>query len=346
MKKSFYTAAVFLGVLAGPFWYFGKILPSTDLDASSGTISAVSDSKCRGIGCYVINLDRSTGRMKAMSGLLTQLNLPFFRICAIDGTAQPEVIQNPHYVNIQGYVHLLKGRHPGKGEIGCYISHVKALKAFLESSYEFGLICEDDISFSPALFQKILFLLTQQKTLWDLCSFELSVKKPAAPLPIASLGNHALCLYQKQAFGAGAYLINRAAARSLVEKAFPMQVPWDVYYLRFWELKGQNGRMLHFTGVEPRLVHQTYGDSEIETTDQRYLKRHQGDYWSWVRFKGRLFLLCTDVLHWVWTRWQYMTLKISVSTTKIQKEYLITSRHHSSINIQNRPRNPTGLIRK
>ncbi len=66
--------------------------------------------------------------------------------------------------------------------------------------------------------------------------------------------------------------------------------------------------MLRLTGVEPRLVNQTYGDSELESHGCRHNKNTENSYWSWGRFKGRLFLLSTDILHWILTYWHYFTV--------------------------------------
>ncbi|OJU73152.1 MAG: hypothetical protein BGO07_03155 [Alphaproteobacteria bacterium 40-19] len=301
IKKTFVFLIGLLGSLGVGLFQRGYILPKQSFCFKNKPYTTNS------IGCYVINLDRSPGRIKAISILLAQLNLPVHRVIAVDGKKNPEILQDPQLVDLHTYAHLLKGKRPGSGEAACYLSHVKALKTFLESSYEFGFIFEDDVSFDPEVLQGILPGLTQKKELWDVCSLQLNRQQKGGPLKITSLGSYELCFYRIQTWCAGAYLVNRAAAHSLVHKAFPMKLPWDLYYLRFWEFKGQNERMLRFTGIEPRLVHQTYGDSEIENSDQRYKTDKQATYWSWIRLKGRLFTLSTNILHYCWTWWVYLT---------------------------------------
>ncbi len=66
-----------------------------------------------------------------------------------------------------------------------------------------------------------------------------------------------LSVYLSRVFHSGAYLINRNAARRLVSKALPIKLPLDKYFTRSWEFD------LKFTGVEPVIVHQTYGGSYI-----------------------------------------------------------------------------------
>ncbi|OJU73151.1 MAG: hypothetical protein BGO07_03150 [Alphaproteobacteria bacterium 40-19] len=300
MKKRFYLLLAILSILAPVSVRLGYVLPKQSIVLQEKTYEAGS------IGCYIINLDRSTGRMNAMSVLLTQLHLPFHRIAAIDGKQHPEILQDSKLINLEGYADLLKGNIPGSGEAACYLSHVKALETFLESSYEFGFIFEDDVSFSPSELQKLLPLLVDKKELWDICSLQLLAYHPGWDLKIAPLHEYALCLYRRPFWCAGAYLVNRAAAQSLVQKAFPMKMPWDLYYLRFWEFKGQNERMLRFTGIEPSLVRQTYGDSEIENSDSRHKTHTQAPYGSWTYIKGRLFDWATNIWQCFWVYWIYI----------------------------------------
>jgi hypothetical protein len=67
-------------------------------------------------------------------------------------------------------------------------------------------------------------------------------------------------------------MINRKGAKNLLEKALPIKMPVDHYFTRDWELG------IKFTGVEnPNLVHQTFGDSDIERTTKVQSEKNKCD---------------------------------------------------------------------
>ena len=52
-------------------------------------------------------------------------------------------------------------------EVGCYLSHLRALKAFLDSDAAFGIILEDDAGLSTGYLDLIQRLLGRQHA-WDM----------------------------------------------------------------------------------------------------------------------------------------------------------------------------------
>jgi hypothetical protein len=66
-----------------------------------------------------------------------------------------------------------------------------------------------------------------------------------------------LSYYLTDVHDAGAYLIDRSTAVKLLEYSLPIKTSVDYFFTRAWELD------IKFAGIEPRIVHQTFGDSEI-----------------------------------------------------------------------------------
>ncbi|TWP24086.1 glycosyltransferase family 25 protein [Apibacter muscae] len=84
---------------------------------------------------YLINLNRSKDRLNFMESEFKKQKMNFLRIPAVDGSL------------LKGDEYIIKNKYDRDlvpGEIGCYLSHVKALKTFLVSKYEYALIIEDD----------------------------------------------------------------------------------------------------------------------------------------------------------------------------------------------------------
>ncbi|HOB03181.1 MAG TPA: glycosyltransferase family 25 protein [Casimicrobium huifangae] len=94
-----------------------------------------------GVACYLINLDRSPQRLAAMQARLAELGIAHARIAAVDGAQLTDeeflrhTVENRYYKPIR------------RGEVGCYLSHLKVLQAFLASDAHYALILEDDCLF-------------------------------------------------------------------------------------------------------------------------------------------------------------------------------------------------------
>jgi glycosyl transferase family 25 len=209
---------------------------------------------------YVINLDRSKGRLNAVLPLVEALGLPFYRISGVDGSSLTDK-EIETQVDLKAYKDYL-GHYPKKGMIGCTLSHYKAWKIFLESENEFGVFFEDDVSFDPALLREVIDSLENNKYLWDLTSFEISHR--GAPLTLKQLSlphtNKNLSIYLTEVTHAGAYILNRKAALALLRKSLPIKMPIDHFFTRPWEFD------IIMAGIEPRIVFQTFGDSDIRKT--------------------------------------------------------------------------------
>jgi len=98
--------------------------------------------------CLVVNLDGSDDRWRAVSAALGRADVAFERLPAVDGRARsPEAF--PDYDGVRAMRHM--GRGLVGGEVGCYLSHLAAARAFLDTGAPHGLILEDDAAPSPEL---------------------------------------------------------------------------------------------------------------------------------------------------------------------------------------------------
>ena len=207
------------------------------------------------IGAYLINLDRAIGRLNFVMPAISSLGLSTERISAIDGrTLSLERIGS--VTDLESYRKAFK-MYPEAGTIGCALSHKKAWQRFLESDNEFAIIFEDYVQFDPLELQKTIRLVIEKKTLWDIANFE--TKHRGYPVKISMLEKQKhLVFYLTNVTHAGCYLINRSAAHRLLEKFYPIEMPLDHYFTSSWKFG------LKFAGIEPRMVFQKFGDSQIK----------------------------------------------------------------------------------
>lgn len=89
---------------------------------------------------YLINLDRAKERLAIMNQELNKHQITYERIDAVDA----KILDHSTYVIDNKY-----DRDLVPGEIGCYLSHVKALQTFLASENDFAIILEDDAILDP-----------------------------------------------------------------------------------------------------------------------------------------------------------------------------------------------------
>lgn len=98
------------------------------------------------LSAYVINLDRSPDRLRAMSMQLDALAVRWKRVAAIDGAARGALPWADYDTRV--YERSV-GKGTNLGEVACYFSHLRALNMFLDDGHDFGLILEDDGVIDP-----------------------------------------------------------------------------------------------------------------------------------------------------------------------------------------------------
>jgi len=160
---------------------------------------------------FLVNLDRSSDRLAASQISFSQLNLEFHRIAAIDGSFED---LNTYPIDLKQFK-LRHGRQSVRtGEVGCYFSHLKALRVFVESQYEFGIILEDDTQPDISL-PKILEALLDWKDQWDIVPLFHFHK--GTPITIHTNKDVSLTIHLSHISSAAAYVVNRTAAVKLIK---------------------------------------------------------------------------------------------------------------------------------
>lgn len=171
---------------------------------------------------YIINLKHSVTRRKYMENLLSPYNfLDITFIDAISGRdcSERELKSKFNYEKSYGIL----GRDLLPSEVGCALSHRRCYETLLESGDEYALILEDDVSIITDLYNLDNYNLNQ-------------ILKTEIPVILFLSGDY--YYYRKSdivscydAIGAYAYIINRAAAKTIVRNGKPFTVAdyWDVY---------------------------------------------------------------------------------------------------------------------
>lgn len=200
---------------------------------------------------YVINLPEARDRLASTVAHLDRAGIRYEVVDAIFGPS----LSYPHPdFDDPGY-RARQGRRRIDREVGCYLSHVKALHAFLASDEEYGLILEDDASFTPELPE----ILGEAIAFGGFDMLRLSTVNSDTWIKVVPLGKgHHLGVALTRKKGAGGYLVTRHAAEVMVRRYVPMQMAYD---LRF-DLEWLDGLVTY--GVTPVPISQEGFQTQIQ----------------------------------------------------------------------------------
>lgn len=185
-----------------------------------------------GLHTWVINLDRAKERLERVSRQLDDAGLPWTRLRAVEGRAMsPQEVAAALDADTFRRWH---GMEPALGEVGCYLSHVAAMRALLDSPHAAALILEDDVLLTPAL-QPVLQGLMRHAARWDMV--KLSAVHSGTPQPVLEVApGHHLAVMLSRCTGASAYVVSRHAAQVYLQRLLPMQLPYDHVFDKAWML--------------------------------------------------------------------------------------------------------------
>ncbi len=181
------------------------------------------------IPVYIINLDRSKDRFKAVALSAEKAHLNYRRVPAVDGKTV-DINSDPR-IDEKGF----RRRH-GKlilpGEAGCYLSHLNALSMIAAGADPYAVIVEDDVAFKDN-FLNIITAFTDI-TGWDIIKLvnhrNRVFRKDMDITPEISIGR----FLHGPLGSAAAYIVTKEGAKKLLSILKHMNLPYDVALERGW----------------------------------------------------------------------------------------------------------------
>jgi glycosyl transferase family 25 len=168
----------------------------------------------------VLNMDRSTDRLAVIDGYLKAAGVEYARFSAVDGRKldldnDPEL---KRMVDLKGWVRR-HHRNPSPADVGCYLSHYYAIKAFAEQAKPLGLIFEDDAAVAPDFIRLVLPAIEDCGS-WDI--LKLHARHPGPLVERKCYGPEvSLCSYLARHAGGTAYVISHKAAAKMLKHLMP-----------------------------------------------------------------------------------------------------------------------------
>ena len=125
------------------------------------------------------------------------------------------------------------GREINAAERGCFESHVRAIKAFVENGQsEFLIVCEDDIRIDFTFpFPEMLLSMKQAGV--EYMRLYSRIMSPARNIQFWR--NRRLIRFMWEPYGTQCYVLSKAGARTLLEYLSVIIRPIDNQIDRFWE---------------------------------------------------------------------------------------------------------------
>lgn len=179
---------------------------------------------------YVINLDRSPGRLEHARREAASQSLDLIRIPAVDARAMTDADIAAVFDAALSRRTYYAPMH--RGEIACFLSHRRAWETFLsESDAPFAVILEDDFTFTGPL-RPALDALRQTSVPWDVAKLWSRGGSPveARPGPVNLVRPRVVPL---RTVG---QVVTRRAAEVLLARTLPIHRPLDVQFQFWWEL--------------------------------------------------------------------------------------------------------------
>ncbi len=168
---------------------------------------------------YLINLDCRQDRLEWSRKQLDRHGIFFHRIAAIDKTEANHLSKTAGFQPFPGFV-------LSDGEIGCFLSHIKAWKEFLKTGNEYCLVLEDDVVVSPSL-RHFLDHFARSSIEADTVRVETYLSPVRLERRVARrIGSVSLHRLQSAHYGSAAYILSRPFALKLLNgTALPLLPP-------------------------------------------------------------------------------------------------------------------------
>ncbi|MCW6512928.1 glycosyltransferase family 25 protein [Lichenifustis flavocetrariae] len=183
--------------------------------------------------CWLmINLDRSTDRLERMHQQLVELGVSAIRVSAVDGdrlTLDHPDVDPPGFWRDSGMMMRTT-------DAACYLSHLSAMRIFLDTDHAYAVILEDDVVLGAETC-RLVDALTDEAAMKDWDMVKLTGNNTLRALPVRHIEAYfRLGVAWTRLPGAAAYLINRRAAEHYLQRLRPMTVLFDHAFDRGWAL--------------------------------------------------------------------------------------------------------------
>lgn len=167
---------------------------------------------------YWINLDRSPNRRKDMKQLFEKHSITNFRISAYDGKIMDSYTDVDFKTDRSVY------------EMGCTLSHFKAIKSLYESKVKIGIIMEDDLrlDFIDKWDKSLHEIIRDAPLDWEIIKLHCGYAKHIKKL-IKRSNKMEFSPWEPRSTSTGCYIINDRGMKNLIDKYWKND-KWTIHH--------------------------------------------------------------------------------------------------------------------
>jgi glycosyl transferase, family 25 len=232
---------------------------------------------------FLINLDRSPERLAQMTERCDAAGIVFARVNAVDGRCLSDS-ERQQYDRDGGIAWY--GLPMIDNEVACYLSHLKALRAFLDTGAAYGLILEDDTEpddRSQRILLAIIAECKRRKIQFGFLQAHRNTARTKSQLFKFTQGGQTITISRAHRIGylAGALLWSREGAEQFLAEHSRIKVPVDIAMATF---------AAHHQNVllpSRLIIRQNAHDSDIDDGDPERRSRPLQDYPAFREIDGR-----------------------------------------------------------
>ncbi len=196
---------------------------------------------------FLLNLKRDEKKRVLMRKQLDALSIPYEIIDGVSGQDLSTEYLHKVYDPDKAWHYI--GRELTKAEVGCYLSHLEAMQAIVDSNAPYGVIVEDDVTISRD-YIPVLLSIQQLPLDWQIIQLGNAYNKQRCASWFRKkhdLANgYCLSSFLPRSWGTQAYLITKELCQRILSEPYPIFCPidhrlFDIYlsFSFFHVLKGK-----------------------------------------------------------------------------------------------------------
>lgn len=137
----------------------------------------MKNSDTQTLACYVISLNPDQPNVVRLLNALQEQGIEAGHFPAVDGrAAYPTLVSNER---ISECLSMLRVRRLlTSSEVGCYLSHLRAVKKAYNEGYDYVCVLEDDVVIEPEFGNTVRALLSENLDIVRLMALKLRRRKP------------------------------------------------------------------------------------------------------------------------------------------------------------------------
>ena len=203
--------------------------------------------------CWVISLNPGSDNTQKLIADLNGQGLDAGVFPAVDGRAGMPALETGE--QLLGNLAMVRhGRRLTASELGCYLSHLRAVKAAYSNDYQHVCLIEDDVVIEDVLGDVYRAVLDKGLDMVRLMSLRIRKRAVIAAL----VGEHQLVRPERGGLGTQAYVLNRMGMKKFIDYASNIYEPVDKVFDHFFLFD------LNVYAVEPHVAYELVHETSVQ----------------------------------------------------------------------------------